>query len=891
MALVLLLAASGAFAQAVDLPQTGQARCYNAAGAEIACAGTGQDGDIQAGVAWPEPRFTDNYNGTITDNLTGLVWLKEANCSSAPRNWNEALTNSSLMQDGFCGLSDGSQAGDWRLPNINEMQSLFNAGQASPAAWLMSQGFLNVQAGRYWSSTTYIFQETGAWGISLLDGIVASRLKTDNYFYLPVKGMANGPATVARTGQSQDYAVGDDGDLQAGVAWPIPRFTDNQDGTVTDNLTGLVWLKDASCLTRDNGISWIDTFSTVRNLEANMCGLTDGSSAGDWRLPSRQELSSLIDYKRFNPVLPEGHPFSNVGIGTPYWTSTTYAFNTENAWSLSLWSGEQSAMIKIGPTHIWPVRGGTLSHPFAGGAGSTDDPYQIETADQLNAVRNYLDKHFILTADINLDVAPYNVGEGWQPIGNYSTGENPDADAFAGSLDGRGHVIAGLFINRPDQTHVGLFGDAYRADFANLKLQVEVTGRSMVGGLVGNLEPGSITGVHVTGKVTGTANEVGGLAGRVREANIRSSSANAPISGGSTTFGGGSDLGGLVGNVQNDSSIADCAAYGSISVNSPFSLRTGGLLGTLWASTLERSFAAGDVVGRDNVGGLVGHHGNSSISSSYATGNVTPTANGITNYGGLVGSSDSGSTITNAFASGNVTGSAMVGGLIGRQTADSSVTASYAVGRVTGTTDDVGGLIGFNAGGNVTASYYDGTTSGQADAGKGEAKTTDALRQQATFGGWDFADTWNIVEDATYPLLRWQKYFVFGGTKVRIVEDDGEVKSGYVLTPAGAAAPTTRVQSTIADASTTNIEGVQGGWKAETRAGSSAVRAVAATGEAGESRTWFERNNGGTWEKVSSTLGSDEAAFEAGSEIVVEEDAADGLQIRIEARVTRELHF
>ena len=55
------------------------------------------------------------------------------------------------------------------------------------------------------------------------------------------------PAMVPKTGQTTGYATGDDGALQKGVAWPNPRFTDNGDGTVTDNLTGLIWLKNANC--------------------------------------------------------------------------------------------------------------------------------------------------------------------------------------------------------------------------------------------------------------------------------------------------------------------------------------------------------------------------------------------------------------------------------------------------------------------------------------------------------------------------------------------------------------------------------------------------------------------------------------------------------------------
>ena len=89
---------------------------------------------------------------------------------------------------------------------------------------------------------------------------------------------------------------------------------------------------------------------------------------------------------------------------------------------------------------------GTMTSEFAGGSGTEGDPYLIETVDQLNSVRNYLgtehsNKHFKLDADLKLDVAPYNSGTGWEPIG---TQDNP----FTGRFDGNGHTISNLFINR-----------------------------------------------------------------------------------------------------------------------------------------------------------------------------------------------------------------------------------------------------------------------------------------------------------------------------------------------------------------------------------------------------------------------------------------------------------
>ena len=119
---------------------------------------------------------------------------------------------------------------------------------------------------------------------------------------------------VPQTGQTTSYETGDDGDLERGVVWPDPRFTDNRDGTVTDNLTGLIWLKKANC---EAGRSWSAALTFANSLydgwtgdpNGGDCGLSDGSSPGDWHLPNVRELQSLIDLGRHLPALPSGHSF------------------------------------------------------------------------------------------------------------------------------------------------------------------------------------------------------------------------------------------------------------------------------------------------------------------------------------------------------------------------------------------------------------------------------------------------------------------------------------------------------------------------------------------------------------------------------------------------------
>jgi hypothetical protein len=132
---------------------TGQRGCWNGSGVEISCSGTGQDGELQRGVDWPTPRFQVNGDGTVTDDLTGLVWLENANCFEQ-RPWQEALSAANTLEDGQCGLMDGSQATDWRLPNVKELSSLLHHGTFRS---FLPPGhpFTNVVLpSQYWSSST-----------------------------------------------------------------------------------------------------------------------------------------------------------------------------------------------------------------------------------------------------------------------------------------------------------------------------------------------------------------------------------------------------------------------------------------------------------------------------------------------------------------------------------------------------------------------------------------------------------------------------------------------------------------------------------------------------------------------------------------------------------------
>jgi len=155
-------------------------------------------------------------------------------------------------------------------------------------------------------------------------------------------------APVAKTGQKVSYVPGDDGDLQMGSS-ANPRFTDNANGTVTDNLTGLMWVKSPQLLT-NNSISknWREGIDFCNNL--------DYSGYSDWRLPNVKELLSLVDYGQMWPALPVGHLFTGIPSEL-YWSSTPSAYCPDLPIRVSIHNGNVDQKIyNDGLYRIWPVR-------------------------------------------------------------------------------------------------------------------------------------------------------------------------------------------------------------------------------------------------------------------------------------------------------------------------------------------------------------------------------------------------------------------------------------------------------------------------------------------------------------------------------------------------------
>lgn len=340
------------------VPQTGQRRCWDVSGDDISCDLTGQDGDVQAGAPWPDPRFVDHGNGTVTDSLTGLTWLKNAD-HFGEVTWAQALEKVRGLAAGGDGLKDDSKAGDWRLPTIKELLSLMDYGTGNPLL-PKKHPFTGVKPSVYWTSTTLIAAPTLAWMMTLGIGPTVFDLKINNNRMWPVR--KGGKTRVPKTGQKHCWdehgnpvdpaGSGQDGETQAGLASPTPRFIDHGDGTVTDKLTGLVWTKNADMF----GFRTWDQALTVCNSLANgSYGLMDGSAAGDWRLPNFKEIESLVDYGSVGPSLPGGHPFVNVRPSS-YWTSTSVTTAPTQAMFIILGVGPGIFENKEHPFFVWPVR-------------------------------------------------------------------------------------------------------------------------------------------------------------------------------------------------------------------------------------------------------------------------------------------------------------------------------------------------------------------------------------------------------------------------------------------------------------------------------------------------------------------------------------------------------
>jgi len=323
----------------------------------------------------------------------------------------------------------------------------------------------------------------------------------------------------------------------------------------------------------------------------------------------------------------------------------------------------------------------------SGEVSDAEDPCVLTTVEQLQLIGEEPEGHYALGSAIDASAtADWNDGAGFEPI-----------QGFAGSLDGRGHAIEGLTINRPETFDIGFFAILQEGgEVRDLVLtSASVVGQSSVGILAGEAY-GRISNVHVDGRVDGKG-VVGGLVGRLR---------------------------------REGGSVAQSSARGEVVA---LEAHAGGLAGQNFGE-ISSSYSLAAVTGRTDVGGLVGRNGGV-VSRSYslpAAGEGEP---------GLRGTLD------------NI----RVGSLIGDMTYDGSVQESYAISfaRSTPRTDFVGFplVASSDSPDPVKDSYYGGNQMQYSASVVGELRPVDEMNRAETFEGWDFETVWRIAEGEDYPDL------------------------------------------------------------------------------------------------------------------------------------------
>jgi hypothetical protein len=447
---------------------------------------------------------------------------------------------------------------------------------------------------------------------------------------------------------------------------------------------------------------------------------------------------------------------------------------------------------------------------FSGnGSGTESDPYQITTVEQLQEMNNDLDAHYILMNDIDAsETREWNNGKGFDPIGYFYSWV--PKYAFTGSLNGQSYTISYLYIDRPNEYYVGLFGCINDGGYVHhVKIEnADITGNEYIGIFVGRSYAYSEDSVVVIeycssgGSATGIS-YVGGFCGENHACGWNSV---AMISD-SYAFGdanGGNNVGGFCGqnnayDIWSNAIIMNSYASGNVNGNN----NVGGLCGQNYAeygfASVWDSYASGDVNGNNNVGGLCGYNytekESAIIMDSYASGN----AKGKDNVGGFCGYNYTSHACTSAmiadsYASGDAKGDNNVGGFCGQNYAYSGtvhIHDSYAFGDAKGK-DKVGGFCGqnktyniiataknercysigvpngnSNVGGfcglqegsgseEITYSYWNTSTSKIDTSDGGIGNTTIQMKIKSTFDTWDFENIWSIDPNINYgyPHLR-----------------------------------------------------------------------------------------------------------------------------------------
>lgn len=358
------------------LTDSGQTKYYDLEGNEIDAPSEGdalygQDAQY-VGV---EQSFTDNGDGTVTDNVTGLMWQQTSEFDRM--SYDDALE---YAEDLELGGYD-----DWRVPTIKELYSIANFdgellldGDSTP--YLDTDYFYHeydanmMYAGQFWSSTIYqgggIQDEDlqGAFGFNFSDGHIKS-YETGYYADGSVyNGMVPGCFVIVVRGEEDVYGVND--------------FVDNEDGTVTDEATGLMWTSASST----EGMEWADALAYAEASEE--------SGYSDWRLPSAKELQSIIDYESTSiPALNEDF-FTVSDPDSYFWTSTTHGDFKYTAIYLAIGKA-YSTTSSLDDYYDWHGAGAQRSDPKTG----DPDDYNMASENATDLVR--IDNYVLLVRDVD----------------------------------------------------------------------------------------------------------------------------------------------------------------------------------------------------------------------------------------------------------------------------------------------------------------------------------------------------------------------------------------------------------------------------------------------------------------------------------------------------------
>ncbi|MDG6225788.1 MAG: RHS repeat-associated core domain-containing protein [Candidatus Thermoplasmatota archaeon] len=347
---------------------------------------------------------------------------------------------------------------------------------------------------------------------------------------------------------------------------------------------------------------------------------------------------------------------------------------------------------------------------FGGGSGAFGDPYVIEDVWDLQAMNENLSAHYVLNNDIDAtETRTWNDGAGFHPLGEryktYVTDSKWSGTPFTGSLDGDGHTISGLFIDRTGDPEtegflyaVGLFGNiGSKGTVKNLKIVgTDVTGNMSVGGLAG-FNTGIISNCSLTGFVAGAAN-VGGLVGQNEKGRISNCHVYLEVDGTLITgeFIYNLNTGGIVGS--NTGEVEHCSSSGHVTGV----IKIGGLIGdNPGGGIVSNCGSDANVTGSGYVGGMIGENGGD-VSYCHSTGHVVSERDVA---GGFIANNKVASSVSDCYSTGEVSGTHMVGGLIGWN--GGTITRCFSTGNVNGNFT-LGGSIGVNQG-DISFSFSSGS--------------------------------------------------------------------------------------------------------------------------------------------------------------------------------------